>query len=82
MSLAVWPDGRIKGTPVAPKVAKNIDKLVFTLKGMLFKMPKQFSKYLCYFYKKNCGQGISKIAQSGHTGLTSMVVNSTLLIAI
>ena len=52
MSLAVWPDGRIKGTPVAPKVAKNIDKLVFTLKGMLFKMPKQFSKYLCYFYKK------------------------------
>ena len=38
---AVWPDGRIKSIPISPKV--------FTLKVMLFKTPKQISKYLGYF---------------------------------
>ena len=48
------------------KVAKNVDTLVFTLKVMLFEMPKWFSKYLGYFCIKSCCREISKMAQSGH----------------
>ena len=61
-----WPDGRIKRSSSSPKVAKKVDTIVCTLKVMLFKMSKQFSKYLGYFNYKICGQELPKITQSGH----------------
>ena len=63
----MWPDGRIKSIPFSSNVAKNVDTTVFTLKVMLLKKPKQFSKYLGYFCNKICRQELSKIAQSGHS---------------
>ena len=49
----VWPDGSIERSPISSKVAKNVDAIDFTLKVMLLKMPKQFSKYLGNFWNKN-----------------------------
>ena len=62
----VWPDGKIKSSPICSKLAENVDTIVFALNVMLFKMPKQFSKYLGYFWNKTCCQELSIIAQFGH----------------
>ena len=63
----VWPDGRIKCSPISLKFAKNVDTAVFTLKVILFKKPKHFSRYLAFFFNKICCQELFKIAQSGRT---------------
>ena len=63
--LPVWPDGKIKSSHISPKVAQNVEQIVFTLKVMLFKKSPQVSRYLGYFWNKICCQEISKIAQSG-----------------
>ena len=49
----VWPDDGIKSSTISSKVAKYVGTIVFTLKVMIFKMPKEFSKYLGYFCNKN-----------------------------
>ena len=50
--LPVWPDGRIKSSPISPKVGENVEQTDFTLKVMLFKKSKQFSRYFGGFCKK------------------------------
>ena len=60
ISEAVWPDGRIKSSPISSKVAKNVGTIVLTLKVILFKMIKQFSKYLGYFCNEICCQELQK----------------------
>ena len=63
--LPVWPDGRIKSSPISPKVGENVEQTDFTLKVMLFKKSKQFSRYFGGFCKKIIAQELSKIAKSG-----------------
>ena len=41
----------------------------YLLKSDIFKNGPKVAKYLVYFYKKNCHQDLSKMAQSGHTDL-------------
>ena len=50
-------------TKVAPKVATT----VFVLRSKVFIIAPRVTKYLGYYWKKNCHQELSKIAQSGHT---------------
>ena len=38
----VWTDGRVKNSPISPKVAKNVATTVFTLKVMPSKSPNSF----------------------------------------
>ena len=64
----VLPDVRIKSSPISTKVVKKVATAIFTLNLMLFKNPKQVSKYLDYFWIKICCHLLSKIAQSGCAG--------------
>ena len=57
---SVWQDGRPKSSPKTSKVAKKTGQTIFTLKVMLFRKPKQFTKYLGYFSIKICGQELQK----------------------
>ena len=50
-----------------PKVAKNLDTIVFTLKVDAFQYAQTVFKDLGHFYNKICCQELSKIAQSGPT---------------
>ena len=63
-SVTRWQN---KKQPNFSKVAKNVGTIAFTLKAVLFKMPRQISKYLGYFCYKIGFREVSKIAQCGHT---------------
>ena len=62
----VWPDGRIKISPISSNVAKNSHS-GFYFKSDAFQKAQKISKYLGYFGKKICCQELSDIAQSGRT---------------
>ena len=73
-SRAVWPDVELIGIQIFPKVAPLSSHCSFFLKGPFQNSPK-ITKYLGLFWKFICCQDFLKIAQSGHTGLTSLEVS-------
>ena len=60
----VWPDVKIKSSPIFPIVNLKESTDVLDWIVPFFKMA---PKYLGYFFKKICSQDLSRIAQSGHT---------------
>ena len=65
----VWPNVRIKAAPNFSQICPKISTPVFCFRGKAFIIAAKLTKYLGYFCKKSCHQqGLSKIAQPGHTG--------------
>ena len=58
---SVWPDVRLKSSPMYPKSYQKLATSVFFLQTDVFKV----AKYFGYFYEKKCNQQLIKIAQSG-----------------
>ena len=56
----MWPDVLIKSCPKAKHSS-------FTYKVTFSQIEQKVAKYLDYFCKKICHQGLTKIAQSGHS---------------
>ena len=68
-SQAVWPDVEIKSSQSFPKVAQKGATVILTLlRRDLFQIGPKSHQIFRQLWKKACGQDLSKIAQSGHTG--------------
>ena len=61
-----WPDVKMKSSPdVDQKLTQQFVILIL----QLFKIADEVTKYLGNFCKRICCKGLSKVAQSGHTGV-------------
>ena len=63
----VWPDARMKSSPIFTKVAQIGAEEAFYAKRYVFTIAQKVAQYLSLFCKRICLQDFSKVAQSGHT---------------
>jgi len=74
----VCPGAEMKKAKTLPKDTKKVATAVFTRKVMAFKGAQEITLQLGYFCKKSCHPKLSKITQSGHTGLFLRPANTHL----
>ena len=65
----MWPDCKLKSSPLTPKVAQKVGDNSVYLKSDFFKLTQKIILYLGYFCKQICCQDLSKKSQYGHTAI-------------